>query len=182
VKICDFNINQLTSTDWVAVRMQGAIEPVIDAQPMSSVKKLKSEPYDLLVVDGAPDSQQASLEVARISNLVVIPTGTTGDDLKPQAAFGNELIAKGVPRNKILFVLNRTAESELAAREATSFLVAQGFEVATTDLGAKAGYQMAQNRGFAITETLYQSLNERADKVAAEIVAKLNDLLSQEAA
>lgn len=181
VKICDFNTRQLTSVDWVAMRMQAGVEPVIDAQPMSSVKKLKSEPYDLLVIDGAPDSDQSSLEAARVADLVVIPTGLTVDDLKPQSGFGNELIKKGVPREKILFVLNKTTESELATREAMAFLRSQGFEVAETDLATKTGYQMAQNIGLSIAETKYPTLNERADHLAAEIVDKLN-ALSQVAA
>ncbi|WP_276122702.1 ParA family protein [Pararhizobium qamdonense] len=176
VKICDFNTNQLTSVDWVALRMNSGIEPTIDAQPMSSVKKLKSEPYDLLVIDGKPDSDVTSLEAARVADLVVIPTGLTYDDLKPQAGFGNELIAKGVARNKILFVLNKTTESDVATRDAMTFLRAQGFEVAETDLATKTGYQMAQNIGFSIAETKYPTLNERADTLAAEIVDKLNTL------
>ncbi len=181
VKICDFNVRQLTSTDWVALRMQASIEPTIDAQPMTSVKKVKSERYDLLVIDGAPDSQQSSLEAAQVANLVVIPTGLTFDDLKPQAGFGNELIAKGIPREKILFVLNKTTESDVATRDAMSFLRGQGFTVADTDLATKTGYQMAQNVGLSIAETKYPSLNERADALAAEIVDKLN-ALNQEAA
>jgi chromosome partitioning protein len=181
VKICDFNVRQLTSTDWVAIRMQAAIEPSIASEPMTSVKKFKTEPYDLLVVDGAPDSQQASLEAARVADLVVIPTGLTVDDLKPQVGFVNELIAKGVPRQKIIWVLNKTTDSDVATREAMAYLRGLNFEVADTDLATKTGYQMAQNVGFAISETKYPTLNERADTLAAEIVDKLN-ALSQVAA
>lgn len=176
VKICDFNTRQLTSVDWVAVRLQAGLEPVIDAQPMNSVKKLKNEPYDLLVIDGAPDSDQTSLEAARIADLVVVPTGLTVDDLKPQVSFANELIGKGVDRDKLMFVLNKTTESELAAREAAHFLRQQGFLVAETDLAAKTGYQMAQNAGAAVSETKYATLNDRADTLAAEIVDRMNAL------
>jgi chromosome partitioning protein len=176
VKICDFNVNQLTSTDWVAIRMVANIEPAIEAQPMNSVKKLKAERHDLLVVDGAPDSQQTSLDAAQLADVVIIPTGATRDDLKPQLAFAHELSNKGVSRKKMLFVLNKTTESDLASREATQFIKEQGFEVAETDIVSKTGYQMAQNRGFSIAETLYPSLNERADRLAVEIVDKLNTL------
>ncbi|TDW20433.1 chromosome partitioning protein [Rhizobium azibense] len=176
VKICDFNVNQLTSTDWVAIRMQAGVEPQIDAQPMTSTKKLKGEPYDLLVIDGKPDSDQTSLEAARISDLVVIPTGLSVDDLKPQAGFGNELVAKGVPRERIIFVLNKTTESDAATREAIMFIQAQGFQVADTDISTKNGYMLAQNVGLSIAETRYPSLNDRADTLAAELVAKLNSI------
>jgi chromosome partitioning protein len=172
VKICDFNTRQLTSVDWVAMRMQAGIEPAIDAQPMTSIKRLNKEPYDMLVIDGAPDSDQNSLEAARISHLVVIPTGVTVDDLKPQVGFANELVHKGVPREKLLFVLNKTGISDVPVREATQFLRAQGFLVADTDISTKDGYQIAQNSGHAITETKYPSLNQRADALATEIGAR----------
>jgi chromosome partitioning protein len=176
VKICDFNTRQLTSVDWVAVRMQQGMEPEIAAEPMNSVKKLKGQPFDLLVIDGAPDSDINSLEAARIADLVVIPTGLTADDLRPQVRFANELVSKGVPLTKLIFVLNKTTESDLATREAAGFLKNQGFLVADTDLAAKTGYQMAQNSGAAVSETKYSTLNERADTLAAEIVDRLNEL------
>lgn len=176
VKICDFNTRQLTSVDWVAVRLQAGLEPEIAAQPMNSVKKLRGEPYDLLVIDGAPDSNETSLDVARIADLIVIPTGLTVDDLKPQVSFSNELISKGVPSDRLIFVLNKTTESELASREASTFLRNQGFLVAATDLAAKTGYQMAQNIGAAVSETKYPTLNDRADTLAAEIVDRMNAL------
>lgn len=182
VKICDFNTRQLTSVDWVAMRMEAGLEPTIDAQPMTTVKKLKSERYDLLVIDGKPDSDETSLDAARIADLVIIPTGLTRDDLKPQAGFGHELMKKGVEREKILFVLNKTTESEVATREAMAFLREQGFHVAETDLATKTGYQMAQNVGRSIAETNFPSLNERADTLAAEIVDRLNILTSEAAA
>jgi len=175
VKICDFNTNQLTSVDWVAARIRAEIQPEIEAQPYSSVKKLKGENADCLVIDGAPDSVQTSLEAAQIADLVIIPTGVTVDDLKPQLGFAQELAAKGVDREKIIFVLNQTADSEAAAREASLVIKKQGFDVATTELPFRAGFQTAQNRGYAISETTYPSLNERAESLAGELVTRINE-------
>jgi chromosome partitioning protein len=182
VKICDFNTRQLTAVDWVALRMDAKIEPAIDAQPMAGVKKFKNEPYDLLVIDGAPDSDLSSLDAARVANLVIIPTGLTVDDLKPQMAFAYELMAKGIERAKILFVLNKTTDSEAAVREATALLKGQGFSVAETDLSTKTGYQIAQNVGYAVSETKFPSLNDRAEALANEIVTKMNSLTPEIAA
>lgn len=181
VKIADFNINQLTSGDWVGLRKAAGIGPSISVEATTQVRRLRNDPADLIVVDGAPDSQQSSLEVARLAHLVVIPTGLTRDDIKPQISFANELIVKGVDRGRILFVFNRTTESEPAVREARAVLDDQGLSYAETYITFKASYQMAQNIGYALSETKVASLNERAEALAAEIVAKATEQMEKAA-
>ncbi|MER9176340.1 ParA family protein [Mesorhizobium sp. M0955] len=176
VKICDFNTKQLTSVDWVAQRMAAGHKPDIAAEPYSSVKGFRKEPFDLLVVDGRPDSDNSSLDIARVADLCVLPTGLAIDDLKPQVMFANELRSKGIPRERILLVLNKITESEIAVVEARAYLRSAGYAVAETDLAAKTGYQMAQNAGKSIAETNFTTLNDRADELAAEIVARVNEL------
>lgn len=182
VKIADFNTKQLTSVDWVAARMAQGRAPEIHAEPTSSVRGFKREPYDLIVADGKPDSDTSSLEIARVADLVVVPTGLSLDDLKPQVMFVNELVARGVPRERVLIALNKITESETAVREARDYLRTSGYQIAETDLTARTGYQMAQNQGLSIAETGFATLNERADALAAEIVAKVNDLQGRDAA
>ena len=46
-----------------------------------------------------------------------------------------------------------------------------------TDLPSKTGYQLAQNMGRSIAESAFQTLNDRADALAQEIV----DLMTQHA-
>jgi len=118
VKICDFNTRQLTSVDWVGSRMSAGIEPAIAAEPYNTVKSFKRETADLLVADGKPDSDQSSLDIAKVADFIVLPTGLALDDLKPQVLFANELVSKGVPRSKILLVLNKITESPVAVQEA----------------------------------------------------------------
>lgn len=176
VKIADFNVKQKTSVDWVARRMHNGIEPAIAAEPYTSVKSLKREQANLIVCDGKPDSDQTSLDIARVADIVLLPTGLTLDDLNPQVLFANELTSKGVERTRVLFVLNKTTESDIATLEARYFIGNAGYAVANQDLGTKTGYQMAQNTGHAISETKYATLNEKADAVAGEIVERVNQL------
>jgi chromosome partitioning protein len=182
VKICDFNTKQLTSVDWVGQRLNMGLEPSIAAEPYNSTKSFKRENFDLLVVDGRPDSDQTSLEIARLADLNIIPTGLSLDDLKPQVMFAHELKQKGVRQDRILLVLNKITESQLAVTEARAYLRSSGYPIAETDLAAKTGYQMAQNTGRAINETTFATLNERADQLAAEIVAKVEELKGRDAA
>lgn len=181
VKIADFNTKQKTSVDWVALRMVNSLEPQIAAEPFSSVKALSRETHDLIVVDGKPDSDTSSLEAARVALLNVIPTGVTVDDLRPQVLFANELVTKGVKRERMLFVINQTIGSVAALRNAQEFIAAAGFRLAQTDLPAKTSYHNAQNVGAAVSETDHPTLNERAEALAAEIVTRANEIEDQEA-
>lgn len=176
VKICDFNTTQLTSQKWARVRAEMEIEPVIHAEAFISPTRLRREDFNLIVADGRPDSDQSSLDIARVSDLVILPTGLALDDLEPQLAFAKELVAKGVDARRILFVLNKTDDSSVALREAKNYL--SEFAVARQDIVARNSYQRAQNHGQAISEVADHvgSLSERADLLAAEIVERVNEV------
>ena len=173
VKIADFNTKQKTSTDWAATRQEKHIEPLVAAETFTSVKLAlkQADNYDLMVFDGRPDSDVTSLEIARIADLIVVPAGVSLDDLQPQVLFAHELISKGVDRRRLLFVVNRTVDSQLVCDDAHSYIRGAGYECAATDIPFKTGYQLAQNGGRALTETLYATLNSRAGDLVGEIIA-----------
>ncbi|MBO6509171.1 MAG: ParA family protein [Roseibium sp.] len=182
VKIADFNTKQKTSVDWSAQRLEEAVEPDVPAEAYSSIKKVMKEPYDLVVCDGRPDSDAASLEIAKAANVVVIPSGVTLDDLRPQVLFANELISRGIKRSKILFVLNKTADSTVAIEDAREYVKSVGYSVTMNDLPYKTGYQMAQNSGRSVMETMYKTLNDKAVDLVNEIIKFGNDELKASAA
>jgi chromosome partitioning protein len=176
VKICDFNTTQLTSQKWSRIRKNAGITPAIEAEAYLSPTRLRRENFNLVVADGRPDSDQSSLEIARVSDLVILPTGLALDDLEPQLAFAKELVSKDVDAGRILFVLNKTDDSQTALREARAYL--EGFAVARQDIVARNSYQRAQNHGQALSEVAdyVGTLAERADLLAAEIVEHMNNL------
>lgn len=176
VKIADFNTKQKTSTDWVALRLEQKTEPAIAAETFSSVKSAlkQTDAYDLMVFDGRPDSDTSSLEIAKEADLIVIPVGVALDDLKPQVLFAHELMSKGIDRRKMIFVINRTVESQVACDDARSFVTGAGYRCAQTDIPMKTAYQIAQNSGRSILETTYSTLNARAGDLVAEIVKIAN--------
>jgi chromosome partitioning protein len=177
VFIADFNVTQLTSVKWCHVRRKGGITPEISAEAYHMPSALPREDYNLVVADGRPDSVQSSLDIALRSNLIVVPTGLSLDDLEPQLAFAKELVAKGIDRKKIIFILSKITDSKLAISEAREYL--SEFKVASQNLTLKHSYQKSQNHGYALSEV--QGLNtarleEVADLVAAEIVDAVNSL------
>lgn len=182
VKIADFNTKQGTSIDWAAIRQREGVEPKISAEAYVQPTALKREQADLVVADGRPDSDQSSLDIARVATLCVLPTGLTLDDLKPQLLFARELLEKGIDHKRIMFVLNKTGDSDLAVTEARAYLGSSGIHVAETDLSARTGYQMAQNTGRAASESKYPTLNERAETLASNIVDRVNQITGVAAA
>lgn len=179
VKIADFNTKQLDSVGWAGVRLKQNAQPKVQAEAFPNVRKALTQQtqYDLMVFDGKPSFDAITLDIARESDLVVIPTQVTLDDLDPQVKFAHELLSRGVERADILFVLNKTLDSAASVTDAKGYVEAAGYRCAATDLPVKTGYQLAQNQGRAINESQYPSLNERADALAQEIIDRLSAAL-----
>ena len=85
VCIADLDTQQRTAFDWTVRRAQASIEPAIDVSVVPNVKDILelAGSYDLVVVDSKAFASEQTLEIAKISNLVVIPTSPTIDELKP---------------------------------------------------------------------------------------------------
>lgn len=182
VKIADFNTKQKTSVNWAARRIHQGVTPEIPAEAFCSMKKVMKEPYELVVCDGRPDSDATSLDIAKAADVIIIPCGVSFDDLEPQVLFANELLNRGVNRNKILFVFNKTADSQVAIEDAREYITSVGYAVTQNDLAWKTGYQIAQNSGRSVMETLYKTLNDRAIDLVNEIMKFGNDKLKENAA
>jgi chromosome partitioning protein len=176
VKIADFNVKQKTSVDWAATRMAQGVEPEIQAEAFTDVAKALREDFDLVVFDGKPDSDMQTLQLARDASLAVIPTGVSIDDLMPQVRFANELKMRGIPPEKLLFVINKTTDSAAATVDAKNFIIAGGYRVAVVSLPMKTAYVNAHNSGRCVAETDFPTLNERAEQLAVEIVREATNL------
>lgn len=183
VKIADFNLKQKTSTDWAAVRMESAIEPAVQAEAFGSVQVAlrQAHQFDLMVMDGRPDSDVTTLDLARAADVIIVPVGVSMDDLAPQVRFAHELISKGIDKRRLLFVINRSVDSQVAVNDARSYVGEAGYVCCATDLPMKTGYQIAQNAGRSILETTYPTLNERALRLTEEIDSLLTTMTKTKA-
>src|SRR4051794_16615150 len=114
VKIADLDVSQGTSFHWQARRLQNAIEPAIAVERFGTVEQaLRVAPhYDLMVLDGPPHSTAGTLRIAEGSDLVVLPTGLSLDDLQPSVLLAHEMIKKGIPQSRIVFAICRVGDSE----------------------------------------------------------------------
>ncbi|WP_342234622.1 ParA family protein [Inquilinus sp. OTU3971] len=174
--IGDTDNGQTTSTNWVATRNKHNVTPELIAQPVAKLSRVMLQNFDLVIFDGKPHSSTETLEIAKLSQMLVIPTGVSMDDLRPAVILGHELKAKGIPRERMIFVLTRTGDSETEVSDARNYMALGGYDTAEADLPERTGYRMAQNIGRTVAETVFPSLNERADKLAQELMDRFAKL------
>jgi chromosome partitioning protein len=175
VKIADLDVQQGTSFNWQARRLQNAIEPTIPVERFATVEQaLKVAPqYDLLILDGPPHSTSGTLKIAQAAELSILPTGLALDDLEPSVLLAHELVKKDIPRDKLAFALCRVGDSEGEIQEARSYISQAGYLALPGELPERTAYRRAADLGRALTETGFQSLNGRADALAQSIIDQI---------
>ena len=169
--IADMDVSQSTSTEWNSIRMEQNIKPDISVQQFRTVEsalKLQSH-YDIIIFDGAPHATKQTLEMVKKSDLSILPTGISKDDLNPQIRLAHELLKNGVHMSNFAFVFCRVGNSDSQLKEATEYLNLTPYYLLENIIKEKDGYRMALDSGKALTETSFTSLNKRADKVMQEI-------------
>ena len=174
--LADIDSSQITSNKWAEKRRNSSnIKPKVETSVfgMAGLAIEAASQYDLTIIDGAPHSTLGTLDAANASNLVIIPTGSSLDDLEPSILLASEL-ANSLIREKIVFILYKTT-SDAQERESKETLLSYGFSVLDASIPVKTGYIDAFDNGFCATETKYKKLNERAIKLVEEVSAKLQE-------
>jgi chromosome partitioning protein len=173
VKIADFDLKQKTSVDWAAQRLDLKVEPVVEAQNFATVKAATAQDgdYDLIVFDGRAQADELSLEVAVVSDAVLIPTGTANDDLNPQIRLAHALVKNGVARDKIRFAITRAEDSDKAVAEAKDYITRAGYSVLDAVWPEKAAFKRAHDVGRAGTEVSHLKPRVAVKRLIEEIAA-----------
>lgn len=170
-KIADLDTQQGTSIDWHRTRLNAGITPDVAAEAFASAEQaLKAaDHYDLLIIDGPARTSRGTLDIARLADLVVQPTGASVDDLRPAVREFHALVQAGIPKGKLTFALNRigTAAEEAEAR---AYVTEAGYAALAGCLLERPAYRKAQNTGHAITETSYAGLNAKADALIQALI------------
>jgi chromosome partitioning protein len=174
VRLIDLDFNQQTSVRWSNTRATSRGLHKIDAQPFSSVADALKQTgdLDLVVVDTPGHLSAETFEVARASDIILMPTGTSSDDLHPTTLLLYQLEKIGIPRDRLCVALCRIldAKEESWARH---YLETTGFKPLSGSLPERLGYRRAHNRGKSVTETSDASLNERANELMVSILRKI---------
>jgi chromosome partitioning protein len=173
-KIADLDTQQGTSVDWGRIRLNEGLLPAVAVEAFSTAAQALrvANQYDLLIIDGPARASSGTLEIAKVANLVVQPSGPSNDDLRPAVREFHALVKAGIPAGRLVFALNRvgTESEEVAAR---AYIREAGYAVLKGSLLERPAYRQAQNMGHAVTETSYRNLNVRADALLQALINKI---------
>jgi chromosome partitioning protein len=176
VKIADLDTQQGTSVDWHRTRLQTGLQPEVAAEAFATAAQaLKMAPYyDVLILDGPARTSSGTLDIAKVADLVVQPTGASVDDLKPAVREFHALIQAGISRDKLVFALNRIG-TQAEEAEARAYIAEAGYAVLEGCLPERPAYRKAQNLGRAITETSFRQLNTTADALIQALIDRVGE-------
>jgi chromosome partitioning protein len=183
-KIADLDTQQQTCTHWAGRRAEGGVEPELQVQSYASLKTALEDGarFDSLIVDGKPNASDQTIEIAKASDLVVIPTGQTVDDLHPGVVLAHNLRKKGIGIERIAFAMFKTTGSERENAAARQYLVQAGYTVLDGEVPVSTAYGSASDTGKTITETSFRTLNDRAAKLAQSVIDRIAEIAERQVA
>jgi chromosome partitioning protein len=178
VRLADLDTQQGTSVDWHRRRLEAGIEPIFSVERFRTAGQALrlADSFEYLLLDGPARTSAATLEIARAAALVVQPSGSRVDDLRPAVLAFHELVREGVRPQKLVFVLCRIG-TEAEEAEARTYISQAGYAVASGSLPERPAYRQASNLGFSITETRFPNLDRRADELVQAMVDMINGAL-----
>ena len=184
VKIADMDIQQGTSFQWYKRRAANGLVPDIRTETFRSVNQALKDAgnFDLFIFDGAPHATTATRDIARASDILLLPTGLAVDDLEPQVLLAHDFVNAGVNPGKMIFVLWRVGDSQAEINDARDYIERAGYRVLDGEVPDRTGYRRASDMGKAVTETSYPNLNQRADYVAQNIIDTISELSNRRVA
>ena len=175
LKIADLDPAQGTSTKWKARRDVAGFQPDVAVEKFRTVERAlkEAERYDLLILDGPAHAEQGGRVMAKASDLVLIPTGYSLDDMEPQVETAYELEESGIDPARILFVFCRAKGSDAEDKAARAYLHKARMSVLGSVFPDLASIRQGHAEGRAASEVPFPKVQEKAIEVAQEIVDQL---------
>ena len=175
VKIADLDPAQGTSTKWKARRDRSGLQPDIAVEKFRTVGRAikEAEKYDLMVLDGPAHAERSGLTMARYSDLVLMPTGYSLDDLEAQVEAAYDLEGSGIPPDRIVFVFCRAKGSLVEDSAARAYLKKARISVLEPVFPELASIRQGHAEGKAASEVPFPGVREKATNVAQAIVDRM---------
>jgi len=175
VKLADLDVQQGTCLDWSRDRNAAGVEPSVSVESFRSAAAALAtrDKVDLLILDGPARTSQATLEIARVADVVVQPSGPSADDLRPVVRTWRELVTAGIATKRLAVALNCVG-SDAEEADARAFLERAEIEPLKQALPERVAFRQALNSGRAMTETRYPALNSMASSLVQDIISKVS--------
>jgi chromosome partitioning protein len=181
VKIADLDPQQQTVIEWEKLRDENRGEPPIIVEGFDTAHEAiaSAEEDELLIIDAPAHASRGTLEIAEAATLIVQPSGASLDDLRPAVLLFHELVAAGIPKQRLVVALCRIL-SDTEEERARAYIEKAGYDVLPGYIPERTAYREAHNRGQALTEAKHQALTARVDelmeglyvRVASELQAR----------
>lgn len=175
VKIADLDPAQGTATKWKARRDVAGFQPDVAVEKFRTVERAikEAEHFDLMILDGPAHAEKGGKVMAQASDLILIPTGYSLDDMEPQIEAAYELEEAGIASEKILFVFCRAKGSDSEDAAARSYLRKARLTPLDPVLPELASIRQGHAEGRAASEVPFPKVQEKAIDVAQQIVDQL---------
>lgn len=175
VKIADLDPAQGTATKWKARRDVSGLQPDVAVEKFRTVERAirDAEHFDLMILDGPAHAEKGGRVMAQASDLIVIPTGYSLDDMEPQIEAAYELEDAGIVSEKILFVFCRAKGSDAEDMAARNYLRKARLTALNSVLPELASIRQGHAEGRAASEVPFPKVQQKAVDVAQQVVDHL---------
>jgi chromosome partitioning protein len=175
-RIADLDLSQTTSKNWSRRRASGGHEPSVRVEEFASPAKAMAtaREVDLLILDMPPHASQMVVDAARLSHVVLFPTGTAIDDLEPQLELAKSLHRHGIAKSRMAFVFVKVLDNPGTIADARDLLAGAGFTVIEGAVPLRTAYERTTDEGRALTEVPFPSLRAKALELAENLAAFIN--------
>ena len=114
---------------------------------------------------------------------MILPTGVAVDDLHPQVGLTHELTHQhGVDPERLAFILWRVGDSKIEIQHARTYIKAAGYRTIAGAVPERIAYRRASDAGRTATETIYPTLNQRADTTVPNIIDAITQIANNKVA
>jgi chromosome partitioning protein len=177
VKIGDLDTGQGSTAKWKARRDEHGIEPEIPVEKYATVDRAikDSANYDLMILDGPAFAERRGLTMATASDLIIMPTGSSLDDMEPRVETAYEVEDKGIDSEKIVFAFCRVEGSKSEDAAARAYLKKARVNVLEAVFPDRASIRQAHNTGRAASEVSHPSVKSKVLPMAQAIADKLQN-------
>lgn len=107
--------------------------------------------------------------MAKASDLIILPTGYSLDDMEPQIETAYELEDKGIDSDKLIFVFCRAEGSESEDSAARLYMKKAHVNVLDPVFPERASIRQAHNTGKAASEVAHPSVKNKVIPLAQAI-------------
>lgn len=171
VMVADLDPAQGTATKWAARRAQAKIKPAVYVKKYRDAGRAVADAagYDLAILDGPAHSDRSAAIMGNASDLILLPTGYSVDDLEPQVQAAYDLENAGVDPARIRLAICRARGSARDEQAARDYIRRAGLLALDATVRELPSIAHAHALGRTAAETGRQAVDDEGRAVAAEV-------------